>query len=109
VSARLIREFERVEQSRDPGRQIVECGRLPELERDTKVPELAAVELDRPAGAHGLEPSNDLVAARDDAEALDEVLALVPSNLDDRASDGDVYTVEPARFHLGRAYNGAAS
>jgi hypothetical protein len=67
---------------------------------------LVAIELDRPARPHRLEPRADRDGSGDGAELPEQRVPLVPADLNDFSRYVDLHTVESAGFHSRRAYSG---
>jgi hypothetical protein len=91
----------RGEQTREPARQHAVA---PELEGYAEPRPLLVIELDGPACPDRFEVLDDLLAPGDGAKPAKQCVPLFPGDLDDLSRDVDLYSVEPARFHLGRAY-----
>ena len=81
----------------------------PVVERSAKSCSLLGVELDRTTRAYCLEAFADRLRPLGKGELLEQYVALVPGDHDDLARDVDSHPIEPARFHVGRAYSGAAA
>ena len=89
------------------GEPVCQVG-FPELERGAEACAFVEVELDRPAGADGVELGDDRLEAGGERDLGEQPVAFRPADLDDVASNVDADPVAPAGFHGGRAYIGVA-
>src|SRR5439155_12247386 len=86
------------EEPREPVREHADA---PEFERDAETLPLLVVEFDGLAGADGFEAVDDRVHSAGQPELREQIVALVPRDLDDFALYVDLDSVEAAAFHAG--------